>query len=181
MTTNRGSTTLRNVPDVALTARQYFHRRRQQATENVGGTSAASPLWAGFIALVNQQARSRPAVHRRALSTPRFTLSAKARAYTSAFHDITTGDNTWPGFTPSFMRFAGYDLGTGWGTPNGDEPDHRAGRVTTDSLGISPLTGAAFGGVVSAGRSIRVRPEFAVDQFRRRGPQLVAHQHLRVA
>ncbi len=27
MTTNHGSTTMRNVPDVALTARQYFHRR----------------------------------------------------------------------------------------------------------------------------------------------------------
>ena len=39
--------------------------------------------------------------------------------YTAAFHDITTGNN-FSGRSPTrFAAVAGYDLCTGWGTPNG--------------------------------------------------------------
>ncbi len=55
MTASLGSTTMRNVPDVALTA-DNIDVRVGGGNENVGGTSCAAPLWAGFIALVNQQA-----------------------------------------------------------------------------------------------------------------------------
>ena len=56
MTTNKGSTTLRNVPDVALTADNIFLVADNGTNYSVGGTSAAAPLWAGFTALINQQA-----------------------------------------------------------------------------------------------------------------------------
>ena len=57
MTANQGSTTLRNVPDVALTADNIFvEANNGQQITGVGGTSCAAPLWAGFTALVNQQA-----------------------------------------------------------------------------------------------------------------------------
>jgi subtilase family serine protease len=58
MTTNHGSTTMRNVPDVALTADNVFVVYSNGISGSFGGTSCASPLWAGFIALVNQQAVS---------------------------------------------------------------------------------------------------------------------------
>jgi subtilase family serine protease len=49
MTTNQGSTTMRNTPDVALPADNVYVRADGQ-DQNVGGTSCAAPLWAGLIA-----------------------------------------------------------------------------------------------------------------------------------
>ncbi len=55
---NRGSTTLRNGPDVAANANFTFYTCADQTTclaNSYGGTSFAAPMWAGYIALVNQQ------------------------------------------------------------------------------------------------------------------------------
>ena len=57
MTANQGSTTMRNVPDVALTAENvYVELRQRRRRRPVGGTSCAAPLWAAYTALINQQA-----------------------------------------------------------------------------------------------------------------------------
>ena len=56
MTANQGSTTMRNIPDVALTADNVYVIDGNGGSGVVGGTSCAAPLWAGFTALVNQQA-----------------------------------------------------------------------------------------------------------------------------
>ena len=56
MSANQGSTTMRNVPDVALTADNVYVVYDNGSTGTFGGTSCAAPLWAGFTALVNQQA-----------------------------------------------------------------------------------------------------------------------------
>src|SRR5208337_4625672 len=52
---NGGSPTMRNIPDVALTA-DGVYVIYDQTNGSFGGTSCAAPLWAGFMALVNQQA-----------------------------------------------------------------------------------------------------------------------------
>ena len=39
--------------------------------------------------------------------------------YATAFHDITTGNNTNSSSPNRFFAVPGYDLCTGWGTPNG--------------------------------------------------------------
>ena len=57
MTANGGAWTMRNTPDVALTADNVYVRA-DATDKDVGGTSCAAPLWAGFTALVNQQAVS---------------------------------------------------------------------------------------------------------------------------
>ena len=60
-TANKGSTTLRNGPDVAANANFTFYTCDNQTTcqANVyGGTSFAAPMWAGLVALANQQAAS---------------------------------------------------------------------------------------------------------------------------
>jgi subtilase family serine protease len=56
MTANQGSTTMRNVPDVALTGDNVYVIYDDGVTDSFGGTSCAAPLWAGFMALVNQEA-----------------------------------------------------------------------------------------------------------------------------
>jgi hypothetical protein len=131
MTTNLGSRAVRNLPDVAMTADKIWLRWNNGSTENVGGTSAATPLWAGFMALVNQQAlkNGKPLV---GFANPKIYALGKTAEYAFAFHDITTGDNR-TGNTPSqYTAVAGYDLCTGWGTPAGQ-------RLINDLAGVSNL------------------------------------------
>jgi hypothetical protein len=121
MTTNQGSVSYRNYPDVAMPADNIFTVYLNGTyVGGTGGTSAASPLWAGFMALVNQQAAAlgqppvgfvNPAIY--ALGKGSHTI------YTNCFHDVTTG-NTYNSHNP--LRYAacpGYDLCTGWGSPTG--------------------------------------------------------------
>ena len=56
MSTNNGSTTKRNCPDVAMVADNVLIVADNGQQEITGGTSTAAPLWAGFAALANQQA-----------------------------------------------------------------------------------------------------------------------------
>jgi hypothetical protein len=118
MTTNLGSTTKRNTPDVALTADNVFVVSSGGQGGLYGGTSCASPLWAGFMACVNQQTTvvGSPSI---GFLAPAVYALAKTAGYTNYFHDTTTGDNTWDQSTNKFFAVTGYDLCTGWGTPNG--------------------------------------------------------------
>jgi uncharacterized repeat protein (TIGR01451 family) len=118
MSTNGGSTTMRNVPDVALTAENIWLIFDNGQEGPSGGTSAATPLWAAFTALVNQQAAaaSQPPI---GFINPALYAIGKGSSYTSCFHDITTGNNTWSNSLNNFFAVPGYDLCTGWGTPAG--------------------------------------------------------------
>jgi len=109
---NGASSTLRNLPDVASEANtdNYFCDMGS-CSGGIGGTSLSAPLWAGFMALVNQQAAAngkRPA----GFISPTVAAIGKSSSYTSNFHDISSGSNGHP-------AVAGYDLVTGWGSPNG--------------------------------------------------------------
>jgi subtilase family serine protease len=83
-----------------------------------GGTSCAAPLWAGFTALVNQQATAsgQPSV---GFVNPALYAIAKGPSYTSCFNDITNGNDFWPSSPSQYNSVPGYDLCTGLGTPNG--------------------------------------------------------------
>jgi subtilase family serine protease len=118
MTTNHGSTTLRNIPDVALTADNIWVAYNNGQSGTFGGTSAAAPLWAAFTALVNQQAvaAGQPAV---GFINPAIYTIGKGANYTADFHNITTGNNFSKSSPTNFPAVPGYDLCTGWGTPNG--------------------------------------------------------------
>jgi subtilase family serine protease len=86
----------------------------------VGGTSAGVPVFAGIVALINQQTGGsqgnlNPTLYSLAASTP------------SIFHDITSGDNKVPCTAPSkdcpagttsigYTAGVGYDMTTGLGT-----------------------------------------------------------------
>ena len=115
MTALGGSNTLRNVPDVALVA-TGVQMVTGGATFGIGGTSAASPLWAGFMALVNQQAANigRPPV---GFANPALYAISKVPAqYAASFNDILPPGNSG-GLSGGFNAFAGYDLATGLGSP----------------------------------------------------------------
>jgi subtilisin-like proprotein convertase family protein len=117
MATNQGSTAWRNVPDVAMVATQVY-ARVNSGDYSMSGTSCAAPLWAGFCALVNQQAAAgnlQPV----GFLNPALYAIGKGSGYAAAFHDITTGNNTNSASPSKFYATTGYDLCTGWGTPNG--------------------------------------------------------------
>src|SRR5262249_50223708 len=120
MTSNQGSTTMRNLPDVSLVANSItvawgndFLLQSLDLPEL--GTSLSTPLWAGFIALVNQKAAAtgKPPI---GFANPALYAIAKSTNYQSCFHDITTGRNTNSASPTKFQAVAGYDLCTGLGT-----------------------------------------------------------------
>jgi subtilase family serine protease len=110
---NAGSTTLRNTPDISANANtDFFSCWDGYCVTGSGGTSYAAPLWAGFIALANQEAgwTARPVVG--FLNPTLYTLGASPH-YSEIFHDQTKG------FNGRYIARPGYDLVTGFGSPNG--------------------------------------------------------------
>jgi subtilase family serine protease len=117
-----GSTVYRNVPDVAAPADNILAfgtgTNGVQSTYNVNGTSCAAPLWAGFAALANEQAQAdgKPSL---GYATPIIYAAAQGPIYALAFHDVISGNNTNSRSPTLFYAANGYDLCTGWGSPNG--------------------------------------------------------------
>ncbi len=146
MTRNGGSTTMRNIPDVALTADNVFVIYGGGSSGAFGGTSCATPLWAGLMALVNQQAAAngRPSI---GFINPLVYALASGSNYTNLFHDITTGNNTWSLSPNLFYAVRGYDLCTGLGTPIG--PNLIAALAGAVSLHVSPPA-PPYGSTLSA-------------------------------
>jgi len=119
MAARGGSTTTRNFPDVALTGDDVFVIADGGVEyTGVGGTSCASPLWAGIMALVNEQGAKNGQAPIGFLNPAIYNI-AKGAAYTNCFHDTTTGNNAWSGSPNLFYATNNYDLATGLGTPNG--------------------------------------------------------------
>ena len=106
---NKGSTTLRNGPDVAANANFTFYTCADQTAclaNEYGGTSFAAPMWAGFIALVNQKLASEGDKPVTFLNPMIYTST-----YRAGFNDIVSGKSG------SYSAVSGYDLVTGWGSP----------------------------------------------------------------
>ncbi|MDR3709347.1 MAG: protease pro-enzyme activation domain-containing protein [Capsulimonadaceae bacterium] len=111
------SKTMRNVPDVALDAspNSPYAVCYLGSWDAVAGTSAASPSWAGFAALVNEQ-RSANSLSNLGLANPTIYRIAASSRYANDFHDITSGYNGLTSSNPIYSAAPGYDLTTGWGS-----------------------------------------------------------------
>ena len=139
MSMNQGSTQWRNVPDVSMVSEniEVFYSSLPTngplqccIVNGIGGTSCSAPLWAGFAALANQQAAA-TGHNPVGLINVAATSIGNGPSYTNCFHDITSGNstNTNPVGTTNaygnitiandFQAAPGYDLCTGWGSPNG--------------------------------------------------------------
>ena len=111
---NKGSTTYRNGPDVSANANFTFYVCADQTTCTAnlyGGTSFAAPMWAGYVALVNQQlaAQGKSTI---GFMNPTIYAQNVTSVYGTDFHDIISGKSG------SYSAVVGYDLVTGWGSPN---------------------------------------------------------------
>jgi kumamolisin len=112
-TANKGSTTYRNSPDVAAEANtDNYICYDGTCAGGWGGTSFAAPRWAGYLALVNQQSVSRGKSTVGFINPSIYTIGLGSK-YSADFHDITSGSNG------TYSAIKGFDLVTGWGSPNG--------------------------------------------------------------
>jgi xanthomonalisin len=110
---NNGSTKLRNVPDIGGDAdTDNYICANGFCLGGYGGTSFASPIWAGFIALANQQAAAngKPAV---GFLNPTIYALAGGSSYNSILHDEKLGKSG------KYKAVTGFDLVTGLGSPYG--------------------------------------------------------------
>jgi kumamolisin len=107
---------LRQVPDVAADADPMSGYKiiYGGAAGQAGGTSAATPLWASTVALINQDLIQKglrgvgfanPALYYMGENASRFAARP--------FHDVTSGNNLAYDATP------GWDFATGWGSMDG--------------------------------------------------------------
>jgi subtilase family serine protease len=80
----------------------------------VGGTSEATPIFSGIVALADQKAG-----HRLGLINPElYAMGGSGAAARDGIVDVTTGNNAFQGVRGN-AAVKGYDLATGWGTVNG--------------------------------------------------------------
>jgi subtilase family serine protease len=111
---NAGSKKLRDVPDVAANADTDMYLCADgTCVGGYGGTSFASPMWAGIVAMANQQAAAAGGNPVGFINPAIYALATNKTAYATQFHDITVGTSGVYHCTRS------YDLVTGLGSPQG--------------------------------------------------------------
>ncbi|MGB8541925.1 MAG: protease pro-enzyme activation domain-containing protein [Candidatus Acidiferrales bacterium] len=123
------SKTYRNGPDVSANSNFSFYVCADQTTCTAnmwGGTSFAAPMWAGYLALVNQQAVANGSKPLGFINPALYNIGLSSN-YDLDFHDITSGSDGHSATT-------GYDLATGIGSPNG-------AALIADLTGASPNPG----------------------------------------
>jgi subtilase family serine protease len=145
----------RNGPDVSANANFTFYvcADQEKCSANLyGGTSFATPMWAGYLALANEQYLLNGSASTLGFINPQLYAIGEGSSYDTDFHDITSGGNTY-GAT------VGYDLSTGWGSPNGDAlvnalataslvltANPKSVTVAQGATGKSTITATPFGG-----------------------------------
>jgi len=135
---NRASTLARNVPDVAMPSTNIAVRSENGIWSMTGGTSASSPLWAGFSALINEVAVSK-GLGQLGFLNPALYDIGRNPGYATAFHDITQGSNSNTVDPNQFGAVSGYDLVTGWGTPRGQATINAIIEVSTPKVNCAGL------------------------------------------
>ena len=111
---NEYSNGMRQVPDVAGPADtdSGYVFISDGSRQVAGGTSASSPFWAGYVALVRQLGQQEGVDGLGALGPTLYAVSAESENG-SLFRDITRGGNLLHNAGP------GWDYATGLGTPRG--------------------------------------------------------------
>jgi len=107
---------LRQVPDVAADADPStgFHIVFGGRDGQAGGTSAATPLWAATVALINQDLQQK-GLREVGFANPALYWMGEnsSKLNPKPFHDVSAGNNL------GYDAKAGWDFATGWGSMDG--------------------------------------------------------------
>ncbi len=163
MTTNGGSATMRNVPDVAAVGNPLtgvaIYASFYGGWTVVGGTSVAAPIWAGTYSLAAASSEALGFGPPGFANPTLYALGNGAGLFQPDFIDIEVGTN---GFAPLYGGIAGFSAGpgfdnvTGWGT--------MFGQTITADIAVA----ASFGGTnppaaVSGLRGVATSSSITVD------------------
>lgn len=118
------SQTGRTLPDVSFLAdpnKPGFFVVFLKFARIIGGTSAAAPVWAGILSLTNQFSKTSGLGN----VNPRIYQLGKIQQSSTNprqlfFNDVIVGNNSSASLV-GFSAESGYDLCTGWGSPNVDQ------------------------------------------------------------
>jgi hypothetical protein len=153
----------RMVPDVSLaaaTGSNPYLIIYNGSELTVGGTSAATPVFAGITALVNRYLVANGSIANPGLGNINPTLYLLAEKIPGVFHDVTAGSNDVPCTvgtpdcatgTLGYQATSGYDLATGLGSVDAYA---LASNWTNVTLGQSSLTLAASAAQTQASQSV---------------------------
>lgn len=141
-----GSSTKRGTPDIALDADPSSGALVlvNGATEQIGGTSLAAPLFTGFWARVQS-------MNNNSLPFPSSNLYARAAANPGMFHDVVSGKNG------GYSAAAGWDYASGYGSLNvanfasvmaGGGTTPPASNALTNNVAVTGISVAASGSKV---------------------------------
>jgi pseudomonalisin len=161
----------RDLPDVAMAAaiQDAYKIYADNQLMGVGGTSAATPVFASIMALVLQKVGQRQGLVNPVLYALAYNQNYSGGA--AVFHDVTKGTNTVPGVT-GYNAGAGYDMATGLGSVDATllvnhwlegttRPDFQLAATTT---AVSVLSGASTtaGFAVKANNGFNTTVSFSV-------------------
>ena len=133
----------RDVPDVSLTASAThggYVMYSGGTLLSAGGTSAASPAFAGMVSILNHYLSAKGAISKPGLGNINPALYTLAQNTSGIFHDITAGNNIVPCAAGSkgcvngsfgYTAGPGYDLATGLGSVD-------AYNLVTKWIGLPP-------------------------------------------
>lgn len=132
-----------------------------------GGTSFAAPIFAGFVAILNQ---SRNAAGQGNINPTLYKLASDATTYGSVFHDILSGTNACAAGASvcstagqsNYAAGTGYDEATGLGSVDFNAlatawPSEPSAKLAPTLLTLSPSLNSQMGNIIN-GRSIFVSP-----------------------
>jgi uncharacterized protein (TIGR03437 family) len=159
----------RDVPDVALISAGPYYIVMDGQNRFVGGTSAAAPVFAGMVALLNQYAASTGKPAQPGLGNINPALYHLAQTATGVFHDVTLGNNIVPCQVGTkdcssgqigYEAHPGYDLVTGLGSVdaynlimqwNGTTASPTTTSLTADPASIAVTETTVLTATVTAG------------------------------
>ncbi|QKV73685.1 trypsin-like serine protease [Amycolatopsis sp. Hca4] len=167
-----GTNQYRSVPDVSLLA-DYgagaLSVYMNGGWQDVGGTSLSSPLWAGYVAMLNQKSLG-SGKSRLGQLNPNIYKIAGSADYASTFHDVTSGGNG------TYNAGTGYDLCTGWGSPKADALSAKlvgGGDTPPPPTGDFSLSASPSSGSVAAGSSVSTTVTAAATASSSASPSVV--------
>lgn len=121
----------RETPDVSLSSDPYkgyllycTSRSSNFCTSNppwevIGGTSGATPSWAAFMALTNEESVATGGFNIGFVNPLLYQIASNSSEYANDFHDITTGNNDYNALQGGkYPATADYDIATGLGSLN---------------------------------------------------------------
>ncbi|HMG56102.1 MAG TPA: S53 family peptidase, partial [Kofleriaceae bacterium] len=101
----------------------------------IGGTSASTPLWAGFMALANQSNQAKGKI---GFPNPTLYSIGRSTSYGTSFNDVNDLSKSSAACDGTqYTAVAGYDQVTGWGSP-------RCGLISRLSPPVTPPSPPRF-------------------------------------